>query len=89
MQTTAFLSGFSDGATQVNDFSPTAEEVESWFFPGKLNPDEELINNCTTPRLAMVLGLTVTQVELRGDDWDDAIEAYNRGYRTGAREAVR
>lgn len=96
----AFESGLEDGAEVVRDFdrlgreeplSPEelAEEVESWFAPGKLGPDEGLINALGDSDLARALGLTDEQVEERGDAWSKALDDYNRGYRTGARREAR
>lgn len=83
-------SGEFDGRQVVrDDRTTTPEVVEEWFRPGVMNPDEALINACTSAELARVLGLSLADVEARGDEWDMAIAAYNEGYRVGARREVR
>ena len=89
---TAYTSGVHDGENAVhdavrNDPKSTIRDVETWFKPGTLDPDESLINACISERLSEVLGLTRKQVSMRGHAWEAALDQYNQGYRTGARRA--
>ncbi len=100
----AYISGLADGAEAVRDLvlehrdcdpeerldaDEILDTVESWFADGTVDPDNALINACTDDQLAEVLGLDVDQVEERGQAFHDAIELYNKGFRTGARQEAK
>lgn len=84
----AYDLGYCDGAEAVETLHPTLDAVNAWFAPGHLLPDESLINALETPRLAAALGITVEQVEARGDDWQTALDEYNAGYQAGALDTI-
>jgi hypothetical protein len=80
----AFKQGLKDGVEDVRDAGATAEDVEGWFAAGHLSPDEALINAMGSDDLAKEWG-----VENGSEAWSAALDQYNAGYRTGARQQVR
>ena len=44
------------------------------------DPVESLINGVEKERLGVLIGLTVAQIEERGEAWKAAISAYNEGF---------
>jgi hypothetical protein len=81
---TAYNNGIADGAAAVREQGAGAADVIAWFAPGEPAQNEGLVNALAPDELSRVLGITVADVEDRGDAWDIALESYDRGYRTGA-----
>ena len=46
-------------AVTDRDDTLTPDQVEAWFAPGTVDPDESLINACNTRQLALALGLKI------------------------------
>jgi hypothetical protein len=86
--TKAYEAGKSDGRTVALEEGPSQEEIGNWLAPGKVLPDEGLINACETPRMASILGLSVEECTARGDAFFSALDAYNHGYQVGAVETI-
>ena len=86
----AYDSGLKAGQVAIEDYDGdlTAEQVETWFAAGTLDPDEALINALNDRTLALVLGLPFAATKSRGEAFRAACERYNQGYRTGARRTV-
>lgn len=82
---TAEKNGWNDGVDAVRENLEPGDDINTWFRSGHLAPDEGLINACTQEQLAEVLGLTCDQIAARGEEWDRALSAYNRGFEAGAR----
>jgi hypothetical protein len=96
-ETAAYVSGYNDGETRVQDaeisgeFRETTatEEVDSWFRPGQEEADTALINACTGSMLAEALGISEGEAaDSEGDALRYALGQYNNGFEAGARAAA-